>query len=54
MGSFIIDIDFIPNIFFDKYNVDFEFNGETKTINHGEDKTFEYRVVPGLYKGTFR
>ena len=48
-----IEIDFIPNILFDKYNVEFEFNGEKYNINHGEDKKYEFRVEQGKYKGTF-
>ena len=48
-----IDIEFYSNLLFDTYGVDFEFNGETTRLNHGEDKTFEFRVEPGKYKGTF-
>ena len=49
-----VEIDFIPNIFFDKYNVEFEFNNEKNVINHGEDKKFQFRVEPGKYTGTFK
>lgn len=44
-----LSIDFVENLMFSKYDVDFELNGETKTLEHGKDEEFEYRLKKGEY-----
>lgn len=46
-------INFVPNIMFSKYNVELNFGNETKTLTHGDDAEFEYRLKPGKYTLTF-
>lgn len=42
-----IDIDFIENLFFNKYNVDIKVYDKTTTLHHGEDKTLNYQLPKG-------
>lgn len=50
-----INIDFIPNFFFDKYSVDVELGyKELGTLSHGEDDTYELWLEPGKHEITFR
>ena len=47
-------IDFIPNLIFSKYNVNLNMNDVPQgTLEHGEDKDFEFLVDPGEYTFTF-
>ena len=49
-----INIDFIPNFFFDKYSVDVELGyKELGTLSHGEDDTYELWLKPGKHEITF-
>ncbi len=48
-----IIIDFVPNLIFSKYDVDFSFGGEEHTLAHGVDAEFEYRLRPGTYTLSF-
>lgn len=48
-----IIIDFVPNLIFSKYDVDFSFGGEDHTLAHGVDAEFEYRLRPGTYTLSF-
>lgn len=49
-----IAVDFIPNLFFNKYNVDLMINEERiDTLKHGEDDEFELRLREGNYTVTF-
>lgn len=52
--SVTIHVDFIPNLIFSKYNVDLLVNGVDKgTLEHGEDKDFNFSLEPGEYTLTF-
>lgn len=45
-----IDVDFLSNLFFDKYGVVLYLNDEmVGKLAHGEDKTFSQEVEPGTY-----
>ena len=44
-----IVIDFIPNLIFNKYDVEFEIDGNYETLSHGKDATFEYKLKQGEY-----
>lgn len=45
-----LHIDFVPNLMFSKYNVDLLVNDINRgTLEHGEDKDFEFSVDPGEY-----
>lgn len=46
-------VEFVENLLFNTYDVELEINGNTETINHGEDSMFEYRLKPGNYTVTF-
>lgn len=47
-------VDFIPNLFFNKYDVDLMINGEKyDALKHGEDGNFEFRLREGDYTVTF-
>lgn len=48
-----ISVDFIPNLIFSKYNVDFNIDGKTETLIHGKDDSFEYNLKPDVYTVTF-
>lgn len=47
-------VDFVPNLIFSTYDVEFEIDGNTETLSHGEDAEFEYRLKPGPYTITFK
>lgn len=50
-----IDVDFLSNIFFDKYGVIVCLNEEkVGELAHGEDKSFSLEVSPGTYTLTFQ
>lgn len=50
-----INIDFIPNFFFDKYSVDVEIGyKDLGTLSHGEDNTYEIWLEPGQHTITFK
>ena len=50
-----IDVDFLSNIFFDKYGVVVYLNEEkVGELAHGEDKSFSLQVSPGTYTLTFQ
>lgn len=50
-----IDINFIPNFFFNKYGVDIEVGyKDLGTLSHGEDGAFEVWLKPGKHTITFR
>lgn len=50
-----INIDFISNLFFDKYSVDVELGyKELGTLSHGEDDTYELWLEPGKHEITFK
>ena len=42
-------VDFVGNIFFNKYDVVVSLDGIDDTLGHGEDGTFEYRLKEGKY-----
>lgn len=45
-----INIDFLTNLFFNKYSVNLSFDGEKSvTLTHGEDKILEYQRPAGTY-----
>lgn len=46
-------IDFVPNLIFSKYDVDFEIGGNFETLTHGKDATFEYKLKQGEYTVCF-
>lgn len=49
-----VSVDFIPNIIFDTYNVDFVVDGETQeTIQHGNDATYTLRLKEGDHTLSF-
>lgn len=49
-----INIDFIPNLFFNKYGVDVEIGyKELGTLSHGENDSYEVWCKPGKYTITF-
>lgn len=53
--SVSIDVDFLPNLFFDKYGVILCLNGEKiGELAHGEDKSFSLEVSPGTYTLAFQ
>lgn len=47
-------VDFIPNIFFNTYDVSIEIGNHIETLPHGNDKEFEYRLAKGNYIITFK
>ena len=50
-----IDVDFMSNLFFDKYDVVLYLNdNKIGELAHGEDKSFSQEVDPGTYTLTFR
>lgn len=50
-----IDVDFLSNIFFDKYGIIVCLNEEkVGELAHGEDKSFSLEVSPGTYTLTFQ
>lgn len=50
-----IDVDFLPNFFFDKYAVALYLNNEKiGELAHGEDKTFSLEVYPDIYTFVFQ
>lgn len=53
--SVSIDVDFLSNLFFDKYGVILCLNGEKiGELAHGEDKSFSLEVSPGTYTLAFQ
>lgn len=47
-------VEFVPNIFFSKYDVELKMNDESQdTLEHGESKDFEFIVEPGEYEFVF-
>ena len=46
-------VDFVPNLIFSTYDVDFEIDGKTETLTHGNDAEFKYRLKRGKYTLTF-
>lgn len=49
-----IHVDFVPNLIFSTYDVEFLWNGINKgTMEHGEDQDFQLTVDPGEYTITF-
>lgn len=50
-----VHIDFVPNIFFDKYRVEFFVDDESKKVlDHGEDFDGEMRLKAGTHKFSFK
>ena len=50
-----IDVNFVPNLFFDKYGIALYFNEEkVGELAHGEDKSFSLKAKPGTYALVFR
>ena len=49
-----IGVNCLINLILNRYNVEFEFGGETKILEHGKDAELEYRLKPGKYTGTFK
>lgn len=50
-----VDVDFIPNLFFDKYGIALYFNEEkVGELAHGEDKSFSLKAKPGTYALVFQ
>lgn len=47
-------IDFIPNLLFSKYDVDFKVANNIETLEHGKDGEFEYRLKEGEYTLIFK
>lgn len=53
--SINVDVDFIPNLFFDKYGIALYFNEEkVGELAHGEDKSFSLKAKPGTYALVFQ
>lgn len=49
-----VEVDFIGNLFFNKFDVNFLISGEKQgTLPHGEDGVFEVRLKEGEYELTF-
>ncbi len=49
-----VHINFVPNLMFSKYDVEFKFNGLSHgIISHGEDADYELAVEPGEYMVEF-
>lgn len=42
-------IDFIPNLFFSTYDVEFTIDDYSENLTHGNDAEFEYRLKKGKY-----
>ena len=42
-------VDFIPNIFFNKYDIKLEIDEYSEEIEHGKDVEYEYRLKKGEY-----
>ena len=53
MYNLKVIIDFVPNLIFSKYDVEFEVGGNYETLTHGNDATFEYRLKQGKYTVEF-
>lgn len=53
MCNLKVIIDFVPNLIFSKYDVEFEIDGNLETLSHGNDATFEYRIKQGKYDVEF-
>ncbi len=51
--SLKVIIDFVPNLFFSKYDVKFEIGDHSEKLTHGNDAEFEYRLKQGDYTLTF-
>lgn len=50
-----VNIDFLSNLIFDKYRVEFSVDDESiKTLDHGEDYTGEMRLKAGSHKFSFK
>ena len=47
--DFKLSIDVVENLLFSKYSVEFEMEGETETIQQGENAEFEYRLKKDEY-----
>lgn len=46
--SVTLHIDFVPNLIFDKYDVNVLIDGKKEfTLSHGEDKDYEFRIKQG-------
>ncbi len=49
-----IHIDFVPNLMFDKYDVQFSVDDDdSQAISHGEDKDFTFELDPGKHNLNF-
>lgn len=49
-----IHVNFVPNLVFSKYDVDFNFDGENEgTLTHGENADYQLTVDPGEYSVEF-
>ena len=48
-----VNVDFVSNLIFSKYDVDLDVNGEITRLAHGENGEFEYRLTPGKYTIAF-
>ena len=47
-------VDFVPNLLFSKYDVDFQVNGVSEhTLGHGDDADYIFKWTPGKYTITF-
>lgn len=50
-----MQIDFVPNLLFSKYDVVLNMDGASQsTLKHGEDKEFKFTVDPGEHNFTFQ
>lgn len=47
-------IDFIPNLLFSKYDVEFKVANNIETLEHGKDGEFEYKLKEGEYTLVFK
>ena len=46
-------VDFVPNLIFSTYDVEFNVSNHTEKMEHGDDAEFEYRLKKGEYTLTF-
>ena len=51
--SLKIEINFVENLIFSRYDVNFEINGHTERLSHGVDAAFDLHLKEGMYTLTF-
>lgn len=51
--SLKIEINFVENLIFSRYDVNFEINGHTERLSHGVDAAFDLHLQEGMYTLTF-